>query len=51
MSEPDMTLAPKEYSRAQQQESWKEVLSNVSDFLGGQTVKFDTKIVEPKEKK
>ncbi|WP_304342662.1 DUF1990 family protein [Chryseobacterium koreense] len=51
LSEPDMALAPKEYSRTQQQESWKEVLSNVSNFLGGQTITFDTKVVDPKEKK
>ena len=51
MSEPDMGLAPKEYSRSQQQESWKEVLSNVSDYLKGETVKFESKIVETKDKK
>lgn len=51
MSESDMTLAPKEYSRTQQQQSWKEVLSNVSDYLKGQTVKFESKVVDPKEKK
>ena len=49
MSEPDMALAPKEYSRSQQQESWKEVLSNVSDYLKGQTVKFETKVSDPKK--
>ena len=51
MSEVDMWGAKtfkEDYSREQQAESWKEVLTNVVKATGGTETKRDTKVKEPK---
>ena len=49
MSEVDMGLAPEKYSREQQSQSWNEVLSNISKYLGGEETKRESRVVEPKK--
>jgi len=50
-SEVDMGMAPEKYSRSQQAQSWNEVLSNITKYLGGVETKKESKIVEPRKKK
>lgn len=49
-SEVDMGLAPENFSRDQQKQSWKEVLTNITKYLGGEETKREVKTTEPKKK-
>lgn len=48
-SEVDMGMAPEGFSRDQQKQSWKEVLSNITKYLGGEETKREVKTIEPKK--
>lgn len=50
-SQVDMGMAPEGFSRDQQKQSWKEVLTNITKYLGGEETKREIKTIEPKEKK
>ncbi|CCB70045.1 Rhs family protein precursor [Flavobacterium branchiophilum FL-15] len=49
-SEVDMGMAPEKFSREQQKQSWKEVLDNITKYLGGEETKREVKTIETKKK-